>query len=141
MIEKRKQRETCKSLLTAKLTQKLPVGSRKSGRSGVRCITLGSELGGGRTAAALTLLPSVGWAWGRMEMDDGAGKARRMEADGGGDAWLGRSICLLWHVQKPSIVEMTMWSFFVQKMARSRKHKKGGPSQNAPTAHAKKHKT
>ena len=28
----------------------LPVGSRKSGRSGVRCITLGSGLGGGGTA-------------------------------------------------------------------------------------------
>ena len=63
--------------------------------------------------------------------------------DGGRDAWLGRleSICSLRHVQKPSIVEMTMWYSFVQKVARSRKHKKGGPSQNAPTAHAKKHKT
>jgi len=41
----------------------------------------------------------------------------------------------------PSILEVTMWPIFVPKVARSRKHKKGGPSQNAPTAHAKKHKT
>ena len=124
----------------------IPVGSRKSGRSGVRCITLGLGLGGERTAAVLALLASAGrgggWKWtaeGKGSADGGGQRG----VDGDGDAWLGRleSICSLRHVQKPSIVEMTMWSFFVQKVARSRKHKKDGPSQNAKTAHAKKHKT
>ena len=36
-----------------------PVESRQSGRSGVRCIMLGSGLG--RTAAGLVLLASAGW--------------------------------------------------------------------------------
>ena len=41
----------------------LPVGSRKSGRSGVRCIMLGSGLGSGRTAAALVAGLDGGWWW------------------------------------------------------------------------------
>ena len=39
----------------------LPVGSRQSGRSGVRCIMLGSGLGSGRTAAALVAGLDGGW--------------------------------------------------------------------------------
>ena len=68
----------------------LPVGSRKSGRSGVRCITLSLGLGGGRTAAVLALLASAGRGGG-LEVDGGRrrGRARRMEVDGGGWAAVG----------------------------------------------------
>ena len=74
-------------------------------------------------AALLALLASAGrgggWRW----------TAEGGLVDGGGDAWLGRleSICLLRHVWKPSIVEVTMWSIFVPQEARSRKHKNGWP--------------
>ena len=56
----------------------LPVGSRKSGRSGVRCIMLGSGLGGGRAAAVLTLLASAG------------GRRREAAGTGPGPGWIGR---------------------------------------------------
>ena len=87
-------------------------------------------------AAVLALLASAGRGGGWRGT---AGES----ADGGGNAWLGQweSICSPWRVQKPFILGATMWSIFVQKVARSRKHKKGGPSQNALNAHAKKHKT
>ena len=41
----------------------IPVGSRQSGRSGVRCIMLGSGLGSGRTVAALAAGLDGGWWW------------------------------------------------------------------------------
>ena len=54
----------------------LPIGSRKSGRSGVKCIMLGSGLGGARAAVVLTLLASAG--------------GRRREAAGPGPGWIGQ---------------------------------------------------
>ena len=59
----------------------LPVGSRRSGRSGVRCITLGSGLGGGRTAPRCSRCsPRLGGA------ADGGGRRRggTRQMDGGG---------------------------------------------------------
>ena len=57
--------------LNSKSISKIPVGSRKSGRSGVRCITLGSGLGGGRMAPRCSRCsPRLGGA-----------------ADGGGRRW------------------------------------------------------
>ena len=60
----------------------IPLGRLKSGRLGVRCITLGSGLGGGRTAAVLALLASAGRGGGWKWTAEGKGSA-----DGGGRRW------------------------------------------------------
>ena len=97
----------------------LPVGSRKSGRAGVRCITLGLglEADGRRCSRCSPRLRGAA---------DGGG---RQGVDGGGDAWLGRleSICSLRHVQKPSIVEMTMCSFLFKKWLGAENTRRAAP--------------
>ena len=68
-----------------------------------------------------------------MEVDGGVWTAARMVG-----------VDLLTSARPESIFrgsDNAMWPTFVEKVARSRKHKKGGPSQNAPTAHAKKRET
>ena len=98
----------------------VPVGSRKSGRSGVGVYNarLGAWGSVGWTAAALALLASA--------------------RPGGGRPW--DSVWSPRPGQKSLISGTKMLTIFDEKVARTKKHKSGGPSQNAMTAHVKKHK-
>ena len=100
----------------------LPVGSRQSGRSGVRCITLGSGLGGGRTAAVLALLASAGWGRG------GRRTASARAGSEGGQLW--DSICVSSASSDVVSLENENIIKFCQKVARSRIDEVGSPSIN-----------
>ena len=112
-----------------RLKQKLQVGSRQSGRSGVRCIMRGLGLGGGWGAAVLALLASAGWGGG------GRRTAPARAGSDGGQLW--DSICL--SSASSEIVGLGNENIikFCQKVARSRIDEVGSPSQNFKFANQK----
>ena len=119
-------------LMLSILSYLIPVGSRKSGRSGVRCIMLGSGIGGGRAVAVLALLASAGWGGG------GRRTAPARARSDGGQLW--DSSCL--SSASSEIVGLGNENIikFCQKMARSRIDEIGSPSLNFKVANQKYHK-